>query len=112
MTAESRPALVLDACVMMSGLLRPLLLDLAATGLFAPLWTYKIGQEWQRNAARLWQIEPQVLESEWQHMQERFPQADMGDVTEHEAPTPLVPRLVSSPGTPRISVAQNYADNS
>ena len=30
MTAESRPALVLDACVMMSGLLRPLLLDLGA----------------------------------------------------------------------------------
>ena len=85
MTAESRPALVLDACVMMSGLLRPLLLDLAATGLFAPLWTYKIGQEWQRNAARLWQIEPHVLESEWHRMQERFPQADMGDVTEHEA---------------------------
>lgn len=86
MTAESRPALVLDACVMMSGLLRPLLLDLAATGLFAPLWTYKIGQEWQRNAARLWDIEPRVLETEWARMQERFPLADMGDVTEHEAP--------------------------
>ena len=86
MTAESRPALVLDACVMMSVLLRPLLLDLASAGLYAPIWTYKIGQEWQRNAARLWQIEPQVLETEWQRMQERFPEADMGDVTEHEAP--------------------------
>ncbi len=86
MTAESRPALVLDACVMMSGLLRPLLLDLASAGLYAPIWTYKIGQEWQRNAARLWQIEPQILETEWQSMQDRFPQADMGDVTEHEAP--------------------------
>lgn len=85
MTTESRPALVLDACVMMSGLLRPLLLDLAAAGLFAPLWTYKIGQEWQRNAARLWDIEPHVLETEWSRMQERFPLADMGDVTEHEA---------------------------
>jgi hypothetical protein len=85
MTTESRPALVLDACVMMSGLLRPLLLDLAAAGLFSPLWTYKIGQEWQRNAARLWDIEPHVLEIEWSRMQERFPLADMGDVTEHEA---------------------------
>jgi hypothetical protein len=70
---------------MMSGLLRPLLLDLAASGLFSPLWTYKIGQEWQRNAARLWDIEPHVLEIEWSRMQERFPLADMGDVTEHEA---------------------------
>jgi hypothetical protein len=70
---------------MMSGLLRPLLLDLAAAGLFSPLWTYKIGQEWQRNAARLWDIEPHVLEIEWSRMQERFPFADMGDVTEHEA---------------------------
>lgn len=85
MTTESRPALVLDACVMMSGLLRPLLLDLAAAGLFSPLWTYKIGQEWQRNAARLWGIEPHLLEIEWSRMQERFPLADMGDVTEHEA---------------------------
>lgn len=85
MTTESRPALVLDACVMMSGFLRPLLLDLAAAGLFSPLWTYKIGQEWQRNAARLWDIEPHVLEIEWSRMQERFPFADMGDVTEHEA---------------------------
>ena len=85
MTTESRPALVLDACVMMSGLLRPLLLDLAAAGLFSPLWTYKIGQEWQRNAARLWDIEPHLLEIEWSLMQERFPLADMGDVTEHEA---------------------------
>ena len=85
MTTESRPALVLDACVMMSGLLRPLLLDLAAAGLFSPLWTYKIGHEWQRNAARLWDIEPHLLEIEWSRMQERFPLADMGDVTEHEA---------------------------
>lgn len=80
-----RPALVLDACVMMSGLLRPLLLNLAKTGLFAPLWTDKIGQEWQRNAARLWPIDPELLKSEWQSMQEQFPSANMGDVTSFEA---------------------------
>jgi len=80
-----RPALVLDACVMMSGLLRPLLLNLAKTGLFDPLWTDKIGQEWQRNAARLWPIDPELLKAEWQSMQERFPAANMGDVTPFEA---------------------------
>lgn len=69
---------------MMSGLLRPLLLSLAQTGLFNPLWTDKIGQEWQRNAARLWPIDPDVLKREWQSMQEQFPSANMGDVTPFE----------------------------
>jgi hypothetical protein len=79
-----RPAFVLDACIMMSGLLRPLLLNLAHAGLFHPLWTDKIGQEWQRNAARLWPIDPDLLRDEWQRMQAQFPAADMGDVTPHE----------------------------
>ena len=82
---SQRPALVIDACIMMSGLLRPLLLNLAQTGLFDPLWTDKIGQEWQRNAARLWPIDPELLKSEWQSMQEQFPSANMGDVTPFEA---------------------------
>jgi hypothetical protein len=80
-----RPAFVMDACIMMSGLLRPLLLNLARVGLFRPLWTEKIGQEWQRNAARLWPIDPELLKSEWQLMQVQFPAANMGDVTLHEA---------------------------
>lgn len=79
------PGLVLDACILMSGLLRPLLLNLAKAGLLVPLWTDKIGQEWQRNAARLWPIEPELLKKEWQLMQEQFPHSNMGDVTEFEA---------------------------
>ncbi len=78
------PALVLDACVMMSGLLRPLLLNLAHAGILTPVWTDKIGQEWQRNAARLWPIDPALLEHEWQSMQEQFPLANMGDVSAFE----------------------------
>lgn len=84
MTEAQRPALVLDACIMMSGLLRPLLLHLAHGGLFQPLWTDKIGQEWQRNAARLWTIDPELLKSEWRSMQEQFPDANMGDVSTFE----------------------------
>ncbi len=82
---SQRPALVLDACIMMSGLLRPLFLNLAKAGLFIPLWTDKIGQEWQRNAARLWPIDPEILKTEWQSMQEQFPAANMGDVTPFES---------------------------
>lgn len=79
------PVLVLDACVLMSGVLRPVLLDLAQAGLFAPAWTQRIGEEWRRNAARLWPITPHLLEQEWALMQERFPQADQGDVNAFEA---------------------------
>ena len=82
---QQPPGLVLDACILMSGLLRPLLLNLAQAGLLMPLWTDKIGQEWQRNAARLWPIEPELLKNEWQLMQEQFPHSNMGDVTEFEA---------------------------
>lgn len=82
---QQAPGLVLDACILMSGLLRPLLLNLAHAGLLMPLWTDKIGQEWQRNAARLWPIEPDLLKNEWQLMQEQFPHSNMGDVTEFEA---------------------------
>jgi hypothetical protein len=82
---QQAPGLVLDACILMSGLLRPLLLNLAHAGLLVPLWTDKIGQEWQRNAARLWPIEPELLKNEWQLMQEQFPHSNMGDVTEFEA---------------------------
>ena len=78
------PGLVLDACVMMSGLLRPLMLNLGHAGVLIPIWTDKIGDEWQRNAARLWPIEPALLADEWQSMQEQFPLANMGDVTEFE----------------------------
>ena len=81
---QQPPGLVLDACVMMSGVLRPLLLNLAHAGVFKPLWTDKIGDEWQRNAARLWPIAPALLAEEWQSMQAQFPHANMGDVTEFE----------------------------
>lgn len=76
---------VLDACVLMSGVLRPALLELAATGWFRPLWTERIGLEWRRNAARIWPIEPDLLMREWQLMQARFPQADPGDTAAYEA---------------------------
>lgn len=82
--SSQSPGLVLDACVMMSGLLRPLLLSLGHAGLLVPIWTDKIGDEWQRNAARLWPIEPALLAEEWQNMQQQFPLANMGDVTEFE----------------------------
>lgn len=67
--------IVLDACILMSGVLRPLLLKLAQTGLFYPVWSSYIGLEWRRNAARLWPINRDLLSDEWAQMQQQFPQA-------------------------------------
>ncbi|GAA5235599.1 PIN domain-containing protein [Verticiella sediminum] len=85
MPSTARPHfIVLDACILMSGVLRPALLELAATGRYLPVWSARIGEEWRRNAARLWPIEPGVLEQEWALMQARFPQADAGEVAPYE----------------------------
>lgn len=69
----------------MSSVLRPLLLRLAAAGLFAPVWSARIGHEWIRNAARLWKVEPGEVAALWAAMQEQFPDADAGDVLPYEA---------------------------
>ncbi|KOF54225.1 hypothetical protein AD428_08490 [Achromobacter sp. DMS1] len=79
------PFIVIDACVLMSGILRRLLLRLAQAGVYAPVWTDRIGEEWRRNAARLWEIPPAVLEEQWQDMNARFPQAREADTQAYEA---------------------------
>jgi hypothetical protein len=68
----------------MSGLLRPTLLHLAQAEVFTPVWSDRIGQEWRRNAARLWPISPELLQAEWDKMDANFPLANMGDVTAFE----------------------------
>ena len=61
----------------MSGVLRPWLLLLAKHDLFKPVWSDKIGSEWRRNATRIWDIEPSVLQSEWDDMQSQFESANV-----------------------------------
>lgn len=70
------PSLVLDACVLMSGVLRPLLLTLAQEKWCEPVWSDRIGSEWRRNAARLWPIQSDILDQAWQDMQVTFPLAN------------------------------------
>ena len=75
---------VLDACVLMPTILRRMLLRLAETQCFAPVWSARIGEEWRRNAARLWDVPIDELEAEWSRMNERFPHADAGDCSPYE----------------------------
>jgi predicted nucleic acid-binding protein len=75
---------VLDACVLMSSIIRPLLLRLADVQVFQPVWSARIGEEWVRNAARLWKVDVAHVATLWQELQLRFPEADAGDVLPYE----------------------------
>lgn len=82
--SDSPPFIVLDACVMMSTILRQLLLRVADAGVFLPVWTERIGEEWRRNAARLWQIPHETLAAQWDEMNRRFPNAMETDTQTYE----------------------------
>ncbi|WP_239989992.1 PIN domain-containing protein [Corticimicrobacter populi] len=85
MSLTTPPVCVLDACVLMSGIVRPFLLRLADAGCLRPAWSPRIGEEWRRNATRIWQVEPQVLEQAWDDMQQQFPQALTPDPSQWES---------------------------
>ncbi|WP_244240261.1 PIN domain-containing protein [Achromobacter agilis] len=69
----------------MSGILRRLLLRLAEAGVFVPVWTDRIGEEWRRNASRIWEIPPAVMTELWDDMNTRFPAAREIDTQVYEA---------------------------
>jgi hypothetical protein len=75
---------VIDACALMSTVIRRLLLRLAQRQVFIPVWSARIGDEWRRNAARLWSIPPEKLTEEWDAMNQAFPKADAGDYAAYE----------------------------
>lgn len=78
------PFVVLDACVLMSTVQRQLLLRVADQGIFQPIWTERIGEEWRRNAARLWRIPPEKLADQWNAMNRRFPGAMEANTAPYE----------------------------
>lgn len=80
-TACGLPAVVvLDTCVLISHVLRALLLRLADKGCFRPAWSRVIGDEWRRNAARLWAVPPEETAAQWDALQMALPDADLGEV--------------------------------
>lgn len=81
----SPPFIVLDACVLMSGIVRRLMLRLAEAGVFQPVWSERIGLEWRRNAARLWSLPPEVLQAQWDEFNTRFPGAMEHNLAAYES---------------------------
>ncbi|HUH88721.1 MAG TPA: PIN domain-containing protein [Pusillimonas sp.] len=71
---------VLDTCVLISNVLRGVLLRLAEQACFQPAWSEIIGDEWRRNAARIWDVPSESVAQQWEELQALFPAADQGEV--------------------------------
>lgn len=76
----TRRVAVLDTCVLISNVLRGVMLRLAQDGCFEPAWSPIIGDEWRRNASRIWQVPLESVTTQWDELQLQFPCADQGDV--------------------------------
>ena len=70
---------VLDANVLFPTILREILTDLAAAGLYEPLWSDRILAEWRHAAARLGTDQDAVAGAEIALLSARFPAASMPD---------------------------------
>lgn len=69
--------LLLDACVLYPTVMREVLLGAAAEGLFAPLWSARILEEWARAAARLGPQGEAVARGEIASLRAAFPGAEV-----------------------------------
>jgi len=76
---------LLDACVLYPTVMREVLLGVADAGLFEPLWSPRILEEWARAAARLGPGQEALARGEIALVEARFPTASVipraGDLT-------------------------------
>lgn len=70
------PGVVLDACVLYPTVLRQILLGCAEQGLYTPIWSARLLEEWTRAAARNGgPVDAQIAQSEVTQANLRFPNA-------------------------------------
>ncbi len=70
---------VLDACVIFPTVMREMLIGAAEEGLYVPLWSERIVEEWVRATNRLGEGAEVIARAEAATMQDRFPQASVKD---------------------------------
>ena len=70
--------IVLDACVLYPPVLRDLLIGVAAAGLFRPVWSDRILEEWARATVKLGPLAEVQARGEIARLKAAFPQAMQG----------------------------------
>ncbi|WP_375262221.1 RSP_2648 family PIN domain-containing protein [Palleronia sp.] len=82
----------LDACVLYPTVLREILIGVAGRGLYRPLWSPRVLEEWARAAARLGPAGEQVARDEIAAMRTVWPHAEVqpraGDLARLHLPDP------------------------
>ena len=68
--------LVLDACVLYPNVMREMLLGAAKSGLFRPVWSARILEEWARAAARLSEVQALQARGEVALIKAAWPDAE------------------------------------
>lgn len=68
---------LLDTCVIYPTVMREMLLGVAATGAFEPLWSARILEEWRRAAVKLGPAGVAQAEGEAAMLKVRFPKAEV-----------------------------------
>ena len=76
---------VIDACVLFPTVLRELVIGVAETGTFTPLWSLRILEEWRRAAARFGPMDEAIAEAEIARLRVRFPDANVTVLDETQA---------------------------
>ncbi len=69
--------ILLDACVLYPTVLREILIGVAREGLYRPLWSARILEEWARAAARLGPADEAIARREVAALRAAFPQAEV-----------------------------------
>ena len=69
--------MLLDACVLYPTVLREILIGVARAGLYRPLWSARILEEWARAAARLGPVDETYARGEVASLRAEFPQAEV-----------------------------------
>lgn len=78
----------LDACVLYPTVLREVLLHVAAEGIFAPLWSPRVLEEWARAAARLGEVQALTVRGEIALIKAHWPLAQVADAEDHSLDLP------------------------
>ncbi|MBT8455646.1 MAG: PIN domain-containing protein [Alphaproteobacteria bacterium] len=76
---------LIDACVLYPTVLREIVLEVARTGAFTPLWSPRILEEWARAAARIDPAQEVIARGEIALLTARWPDAHVTPSSETEA---------------------------